>query len=469
MTITTRANGVKPGGLTTSQLFGYAGPHGILFLARAAGFGIIPALYAERFDITLDKIAGILLLMRIVEAALQLVAGRLTDATARGRFHRKVWVVMGTAGASIGIIFLYTPPASAGLYYLGLWLSLVALIGSVTEVAYYSWGAEITNDYSERGRVATVQQWAAIAGQLLFFGLPLLPFTPTTEITFETLGLIAVIVGVTTPILLAGAWFLAPLGNPGVGVAAPTIVSLVRAILANRPMQWLLLGGIFFDIAASVAVGVGFLFIDSYLQAGELVSYQGLLQMGGAFVGVSITGYFITRLQKHRVWAVSCCAYTAMLSTALLLTPSNPYAGTIYVGITTMSYLLAMGAVVAPNSIIGDVVDYERWRSGRQQAGQFVAAFQLTQKLIGGLATALGFFLLSLFGFEPGQDSYDSRAAFGIKFVAIFTPAFLMAFSGLVAWHFPLNRRRQTIVRRRLETRDRRRSGARKVVPARQE
>ena len=464
------ASGEKagPSRLTGIQLTGYAGPHTVLFLARAASFGIIPALYAERFDITLDKIAGILLLMRFVEAALQLVTGRVTDATARGRFHRKVWVATGTAGACIGIIFLYAPPASAGLFYLGLWLSIVTLIGSVTEVAYYSWGAEITNDYSERGRVATVQQWAAIAGQVVFFGLPLLPFTPTTEINFEVLGLIAVVVAVTTPLLIAGAWFLAPLGNPGVGTASPTVTSLVRAILANRPMQCLVLGGMFFDIAASVAVGVGFLFIDSYLQAGRFVSYQGLLQMGGAFVGIAVTSYFITRLQKHRVWAVSCWAYTAMLSTAIFLTPSTPYAGPIYVGITTLSYLLAMGAVVAPNSIIGDVIDYERWRSDEQQSGQLVAAFQLTMKLVGGLATALGFFLLNLFGFEPGQESYGERASFGIKFVAVFTPAALMAFSGVVAWYFPLNRRRQLIVRRRLATRDRRRGGGPNVVPARE-
>lgn len=452
------------GRLSSLQLAGYGGPQAILFLARAAGFGIIPALYAERFDITLDKIAGILLLMRFVEAALQLVAGRLTDATSRGRLNRKVWVVAGTAGACLGVYCLYSPPSSAGLFYLALWMSIVTLIGSVTEIAYYSWGAEITTDYSERGRVATVQQWAAIAGQILFFGLPLLPLTPTTEITFDVLAMIALIVIVATPVLLTMAWFFTPLGNPGAeGGAAPTITALLRALIANRPMQMLVFAAMFFDVAASVAVGVGFLFIDSYLQAGSYVAYQGLLQMFGAFLGVTITGYVITRLQKHTVWALSCWSYSAVLITAVLLTPQTPHAGPIYVGVTTLSYLLVMGAVVAPNSIIGDVVDYERWRSGKQQSGQFVAAFQLTQKLIGGVATALGFFLLSLFGFEPGQESYNDTASFGIKFVAVFTPAALMAFSGFVAWRFPLDRRRQKIVQERLKSRDAR---APKTIPS---
>jgi Na+/melibiose symporter-like transporter len=324
----------------------------------------------------------------------------------------------------------------------------------VTEVAYYAWGAEITKDYVERGKVATVQQWVAIAGQVAFFGLPLLPFSPTREISFDTLGLLAWGIGCATPLILVFAWTSAPRGNPGSGDEAPTLVALIKAIIANKPMQILILGGMFFDIAASVAVGVGYLFIDSYLQAGNAVPYQGLLQMGGAFVGVSLTGWLIAKYQKHRVWALSTFAYALVMLTALALTPDTPHAGIIYVVITTLSYLLIMGAVVTPMSIIGDVVDYERWRSGEQLSGQFVAAFQLTQKLVGGIAVAGGFYLLSAFGFEAGEDSYDGVATAGIKIVAVIMPALLMALGGFIAWRFPLDRRRQNIVRKSLLRRD---------------
>ncbi|MEL6687311.1 MAG: MFS transporter [Pseudomonadota bacterium] len=442
--------------LSNTQLAAYAGPQAILFLTRVASFGIIPALYAEKFDITLDKIAGILILMRFAEAILQLVVGQLTDLTARGKLNRKVWVISGTILAAVGLWFLYSPPANAGLVYLAVWLGVVTLVGSATDVAYLSWGAEITTDYAERGKVATVQQWAAIAGQVIFFGIPLLPLTPTSEITFEALGLIAIIVAVSTPFIIFLAYKLAPIGNPGAESERPTLTSLAKAILANRPMQVLVVGGMFFDIAASVAVGIGFLFIDSYLAAGEYVPYQGLTQMAGAFIGISLAGFFLLRFQKHHVWAASAFIYCGVMLLALFLTPDMAYAGLVYVGITTMAYLVAMGAVVAPNSIIGDVVDYERWRSGAQQSGQFVAAFQLTQKLVGGLAGALGFYLLAQFGFEPGQDSYDSQATTGIKLVAVILPAGLMAFSGFIALRFPLNRKAQETVRRRLYQRDER-------------
>ncbi len=452
--IPTREDTTSETRLSPGQLASYSGPQLLLFLVRMAGYGIIPALYAERFDLTLDKIAGLLLVMRFVEAALQIVAGRLTDMTARGRFGRKLWVVIGTSAACLSLIMLYSPPENAGLFYLAFWLSLGTLIGSVTEVAYYAWGAEITTDYVERGKVATVQQWASIAGQVMFFGVPLLPLTAGTEITFDTLGMLAWAIGFLTPLILILAWTAAPRGNPGTGDASPTLRSLVKAIAANRPMQILIVAGMFFDIAASVAVGVGFLFIDSYLQAGNAVPYQGLLTMGGAFVGVTLVGMLMTRFQKHLVWTWSTWVYAGIMLTALMLTPEMPYAGTIYVVITTLAYLFIMGAVVAPMSIIGDVVDYERWRSGEQQSGQFVAAFQLTQKLVGGIAVAGGFYLLSAFGFEPGQASYDASATVGIKLVAVVAPALLMATGGLIAWRFPLNKRRQSIVRRRLQQRD---------------
>ncbi|MEO0410538.1 MAG: MFS transporter [Pseudomonadota bacterium] len=440
--------------LSKTALFAYAGPQFTLFLARAAGYGIIPALYAERFDLTLDKIAGVLLFMRFVEALLQVLAGKLTDKTAQGPFGRKTWVVLGSLMAALALIMLYSPPSNAGLFYLAFWLCLGTLVGSVAEVAYFSWGAEITNDYAERGKVATVQQWAAIAGQLGFFGIPLLPLTPTTEVTFESLGFLAWGVGVLTPLLMIIAVKSAPRGNPGTGEVAPTFRSLITAIFANRPMQILILGAVFFDLAASVSVGVGFLFLDSFLKGGSYVAYQGLLQMGGAFLGVSLTSYLITRLQKHHVWAASTWVYAAVLLPALFLTASTPYAGAIYVALTTTAYFVIMGAVVSPMSIIGDVVDYERWRSGEQQSGQFVAAFTLTQKLVGGLTAALGFYLLSLFGFEPGQEDYGPSATFGIRLVAIVMPAALMAFSGLIAWRFPLNKRRHAIVLKRLKSRD---------------
>jgi Na+/melibiose symporter-like transporter len=106
-------------------------------------------------------------------------------------------------------------------------------------------------------------------------------------------------------------------------------------------------------------------------------------------------------------------------------------------------------------SLVGDLADYEALRSGQRAAGPMVAITQMTLKLFGGGAAAAALWVVSLFGFKPGQDSYDATAAFGIQFVCLALPAVFIIAASLVAWRYPITARRHQAIVRSLERRSR--------------
>jgi len=125
----------------------------------------------------------------------------------------------------------------------------------------------------------------------------------------------------------------------------------------------------------------------------------------------------------------------------------------ILVGAWMLVAATVAGSLVVPMSLVGDLADYEALRSGQRAAGPMVAITQMTQKLFGGGAAAAALWVVSLFGFKPGQASYDATAAFGIQFVGLALPAMCIVAAAFVAWRYPISARRHRAIVRRLERR----------------
>jgi Na+/melibiose symporter-like transporter len=420
--------------LTVGQMAAFAAPAALLFLFRAAAY-VIPALYAQRFKLDLADIAGILFVMRTVEVLLQIPIGLVSDATRHARHGRKPLVMLGVALGSMATWFVYQPPDGAGLAYFALWLTLTTLAGSLTEVAYGAWATEITNDYRERARCASYQTWASIAGKEMYALVPLLWFLSSNRITFESLQVTAWILAAITPLVLLCAWRWAPAGD--------TLVPIDRVSL--RQMLW--------ELGTGFLFGLDFMRIDSYLKAGEAVPLQSLFGVWAAMVGLAALQWVLKRHEKHHVWAVSMTCLACVLLAQLVLAPGIPHLVPILVGMWMLVAATVAGSLVVPMSLVGDLADYEALRSGQRAAGPMVAITQMTLKLFGGGAAAAALWVVSLFGFKPGQDSYDTTAAFGIQFVCLALPAMFIITAAVVAWRYPITARRHRAIVRRLERR----------------
>jgi len=440
--------------LTVGQMAAFAAPAALLFLFRAAAY-VIPALYAQRFKLDLADIAGILFVMRTVEVLLQIPIGLVSDATRHARHGRKPLVMLGVALGSMATWFVYQPPDGAGLAYFALWLTLTTLAGSLTEVAYGAWATEITNDYRERARCASYQTWASIAGKEMYALVPLLWFLSSNRITFESLQVTAWILAAITPLVLLCAWRWAPAGDTLVPIDRVSLRQMLDLVLRNGPLQRVLVVLMLWELGTGFLFGLDFMRIDSYLKAGEAVPLQSLFGVWAAMVGLAALQWVLKRHEKHHVWAVSMTCLACVLLAQLVLAPGMPHLVPILVGMWMLVAATVAGSLVVPMSLVGDLADYEALRSGQRAAGPMVAITQMTLKLFGGGAAAAALWVVSLFGFKPGQDSYDTTAAFGIQFVCLALPAMFIITAAVVAWRYPITARRHRAIVRRLERRGR--------------
>jgi Na+/melibiose symporter-like transporter len=62
---------------------------------------------------------------------------------------------------------LFVPGAGASLAGFAVWLFLLTLGWTVMLTPYFAWGAELTGDYAERGRVSVWRETAGLVGTIL--------------------------------------------------------------------------------------------------------------------------------------------------------------------------------------------------------------------------------------------------------------------------------------------------------------
>ena len=440
--------------LTTRQMAAFAGPSVLLFLYRAASY-MLPALYAARFKFDLADLATILFTLRMIELALQLPAGMVSDAIRHPRWGRKPAVFICIVLGGLATFMLYRPPADATLVYFGVWIALATLAGSLAEVAYGAWATEITSEYRERGRCATFQAWASIVGKELFSIVPLLWFVSSKRMSFESLGVLGWILVGLVPLIVAWSWFGAPAGQAAVRTERVRWRQVWDIVRHNRPLHVVLVISLFWELGSGLFFGLDFMRIDSYLHAGQAVPYQGLLGVWAGAAGLALFQWLVRRHDKHRLWALSMVGLALSWLPQLLLSPGQPGLVPILVGFTLLMYFFAAGVVVVPMAIVGDLADYEGLRSGQRAAGPMVALLQLINKLSGGIS-AISLGVVSLFGFKPGQPTYGPIEGFGLLLFNLALPAVLLLVAAAVAWtRYPITQKRHRAIARALERRSR--------------
>ncbi|MCA1941389.1 MAG: MFS transporter, partial [Caenispirillum bisanense] len=116
----------------------------------------------------------------------------------------------------------------------------------------------------------------------------------------------------------------------------------------------------------------------------------------------------------------------------------------------------ALGADLAlPPAMQADVVDLDTLRTGQQRAGLFFALWSMATKLALGIAAAAAFWALDLAGFSPTTDAEETTGLLALTMIYAVVPVVLKGVAMTLVWPFPLDARRQAVIRARLEKRGR--------------
>jgi Na+/melibiose symporter-like transporter len=424
-----------------------------MFLLRGPAFSILPALYAERFGIALTVISGVLLLVRLADGVIDLAVGWGTDATRNRRGGRKSWFLVGSLATVACIFQLYVPPSTATAAYFGLWLFIAYIAWTVNEIPYGAWAAELTDDYRERNRIAAARQYFNVASALLLGLMPFLPFLDSQAMSFEVLEIVAWTVALTLPPISLLAVWRVPRGVAPTGNSSANLRASWAALRGNRPFQRFLGAVALAELGAACTAGLGFLVIDSYYglkaAAGIVLTQWALASMLGVWVGTRL----LARHEKHRMFTAAALTIAALLAINSLLTPQTPWLMGMYLSLTFVLFMAGAIIEMTPQSMVGDLVDYDQWKTGAQRAGQYVAMLAFVRKACFGLGSALSLFIAGSFGFEPGQAPYGFQATLGLKIGAFAVPTLLTLGAAALMWGYRVDARRHRSIQRRLARR----------------
>ena len=436
--------------LTTAQRWAFASVNVPFAILHAPALGTLPALYAKYAHLDLVFMGTVLTLARVLDCALDPAVGYASDRT-RSRFgRRKPWIFAGAVVASVAAYFLFRPSPATGAAYFALWYFLLYLGWTLGEIPHTAWLSELSHGYDERSRLSTLRKTAGLIGSLMFPLIAFLPTFPTTDITPGVTAFASYLVLVLMPLTVG--WALRSLPNDT--AAAPNraaLTEVLRGVARNRPFWIYMASNACSGMASGMVAALFFFYLDNYLGIANKLAHITIMVYVASLLGTNFWLRVMYRIGKHRTLAICCTASMLTLVVMAMIRPGE-YAFWAIFAVFATSAFCSTGFEAAGMAMMADIVDYDTLKTGDRRGGNYFAAMAFVNKLNLAAGGGVAFILAGLFGFKPDQQNGTlAMTGFFLAFIAI--PILLYALAAWCAWRFPLDRRCQDIVRRRIERR----------------
>lgn len=280
--------------------------------------------------------------------------------------------------------------------------------------------------------------------------MPLLSAGDARSYDAATLAVVGWGVAIILPLAILAAVRFVPNGVLSKARRADVQATL-QAARRNGPLLRFAAIFTFTGLGQGVFYGLVFLYVGSVLQLGADFVWVLLADAVVSLLSVPVWFAVIRAIQKHRAWALGL-AISAIALLGMWFVPAGENA---FVPLMALVCLRAFGAgviQVAPNALLGDVVDYELFKRHVNQAANFHALVSLITKLTATLGAGAGLLAVGLLGFDP-KTANAPAVLTDFRMVALLVPALILLAGTAVAAGFPLHRRRHAAVLQRIERR----------------
>lgn len=411
---------------------------------------ILPTVYADIAGLNLALIGTILFIGRVFDAVTDPIIGHLSDITKSRIGARKPWILAGLGLGMVAIYFLFTPSPSVTIFYFTFWFLCAFLAFTMIDIPHRAWGTEISRHYDTRSKISTYLGVFVNIGMLTFALVPLLPVFAKTGYTVEVLRAMGIGAVVLIPLIACAAVIFGPSGET-ITTERPTIISTIGAIKGNKPFFYFLMVYIISGLGYGMFYALSFLYADKYLQLGHRYPWFIGADAIATLLIIPVWLKIMMKVGKHRAMAIGTVLGSVFLIAIAFIKPGE--SSFLPFLILNVARSMAVACLhVVPMAILGDVVDYDLFKTGISRTANYFSAFALFAKINVGIAAALAYIILGAMGYRVGEANTES-AVFGLIIVALVLPAILLMGGGGIMWWFPINRRRQSIIRRCIEKR----------------
>lgn len=416
-------------------LLAYALPALPLAALSLPFYVMVPEFYARDIGLPIAVVGYVLLLVRLLDAVSDPLAGWLADRYRPSFGRRRLWVALSAPLVALSAWFVLAPPPNADAAYLLLWASLLSLAWTSAQVPYGAWGAELSRSYAGRTRVAAFRESATVIGTLLALVIPAI-IQQRGGGAREGLLALAILIAAGLPVAALVAVWKTP--EP---VERSRSALLWRdglaGIVGNRPFRRLLAAFFINSFANGLPATLFLFFVAERLGNRDAAGPLLVLYFLCGVLGVPFWLWLAGRTSKHRAWAWGMGLAVLSFAGAIFLREGDVFA----FGVVCVLTGLALGAdVVLPASIQADVIDIDTAKTGAERAGLYLGLWALATKLAFAGAVGLAFPLLGAAGFDPaaGVRTAGGLAMLGLLYAGL--PSLLKLGAIALVWNFPLDR-----------------------------
>ncbi|MCB1646441.1 MAG: MFS transporter [Pseudomonadales bacterium] len=444
--------------------------------------------YAE-LGIPLYAMSAIIFAARLSDAVTDPLMGIITDRTRSPWGRRKPWILFGTPLLMISIYKLFMPPAEPTVWYFGTWIILLYLAYTIVSLPYYAWGAEMSDDYSQRTHISGRREQFHFAGNVSFNLLPLLAalwiyldnssgdisvmianFSAEFQQIMKAragnigviLGWLTIFVMVAIPLTTALALYFAPEPRkaeaPGERVG---FFASLRVIKRNGPYLRIVFTYVVTTFGIALVAAGSYFFVKHVVKAGELYPIYVLVYYSASVIGVSPWMAVCRRLGKHQTFNI-CVAWYALWACVLPFVPEGNFG--LFLIIMTLKGCSVAAMPTLAASMAADTVDIDFARTGEHRAGLYFAIWGFLRKGAYALGGAAALAAFAFVGFDPTADvalagtpaGNSDSSLFWLTMLYTVIPAIIHCAALPVMWNYPLTEARHTRLTERLARRAKR-------------
>jgi len=417
----------KPGRLGPARLAVFSLPVLLFQAVELAWRSYLPAFLTQTVGVSLALVGGLMLGVRVFDAAADVVLGWVSDTTTTPLGRRAPWMALGAIMVPVGALALFlAPPGSGVLRVVGAGV-LLHIGYSFIVTPHGGWGLELSEDEAERTRIMGAKVWFGVMGSIGMLALIGLLERRFGFSIASLAAMLGIVIAAAAPLAVFAV--LATFREPrpkaaGTVLAAPSLAELLRVMIGDPDLRRILVLYMLCGMADASTAAVFLFLAEPVLGLKGLGAMLLLIQPVMVLFTLPLWAIMADRFGRRRVLAVGFGWQALTMPLVLLVPTGNAAAFALFLALRGLTFgidYMLLRAMVADIAEKGS-------GSGPRMSGSYYALSSVTLKLALGLGAGFGLWLVSASGFQVGTAP-GATASLAIR-LAYTLPS---AFAGLCA------------------------------------